>query len=102
MVVIKKEEKIDFIQGKKYVFKLLKYYLNFRLKERTHERVSCIIEIGIQSCPQINYVIYYDVLTLFTKQNGKIKIYPSVYLNKLINDRFVIKELIKKIEDNLN
>lgn len=100
--MVKDTVKIDYIRGKKYTSSSFRYYLNIRLKETMPHRVLAIVEIGIRVDRKHSEIIYYSVNTEFTRVNGLYKIKPNEKLAKLISERFIIRELFKKIEYNLN
>ncbi len=94
--------KIDFIRGKKYVFKMFMYYLNFRMKEKMPNRVIAMVEVGISIGPRLNNIVYFSATTEFIRVDGVYKLKIDTKLEKILNERFTIKELFKKVEENLN
>lgn len=96
------DTKTDFIKGKKYVFRMFMYYINFRIRENLSDKVVAMVEVGISIGPKLNNIIYFSATTEFVKEDGIYKVNSNQKLEKILKERFTIKELFKKVEKNLN
>ncbi len=91
--------------GKKYIFKMLKYYLNLRVKSVSEDKIVTIMEIGMSDDPKVSYMLFFNLYIDFIKIDNKWKLNienPRYSAIKVLTDKsFLIKELIKKVENLL-